>query len=151
MARLLGEGAPIDAFGVGTRMTTSEDAPNIDVVYKLVRDDSGPRMKTSTGKATLPDVKQVYRFAADGTPTRDVISLATEEPPPGGAALLEPMLVNGRRTTDPITAEEARSRAIAGAAALPEALRGLGPSTTPFPVEPSAALAALAKQLAASK
>lgn len=79
--RLLGEGAPIDAFGVGTRLLTSDDAPSLDIVYKLVRDDDGPRMKTSTGKTTLPDIKQVYRFATGSSPVRDLLCRASEEPP----------------------------------------------------------------------
>src|SRR5207244_3926099 len=36
IARLVEAGAPIDVFGVGTRLNVSSDAPSLDVVYKLV-------------------------------------------------------------------------------------------------------------------
>ena len=35
--RLLAAGAPIDVFGIGTRLNVSADAPSLDLVYKLVR------------------------------------------------------------------------------------------------------------------
>jgi nicotinate phosphoribosyltransferase len=50
LAALLAQGAPIDAFGVGTRMGVSADAPYLDMVYKLVRYDGRPVCKHSTGK-----------------------------------------------------------------------------------------------------
>jgi len=34
---LLSKGAKIDAFGVGTRMSTSEDVPYVEIVYNFVR------------------------------------------------------------------------------------------------------------------
>ena len=43
--RLLAAGAPIDAFGVGTQLGTSADAPALGAVYKLVEDADGPKMK----------------------------------------------------------------------------------------------------------
>ena len=55
---LIAAGAPIDAFGVGTALTTSEDAPALGGVYKLVQLQEGQRvrdvMKRNTGKATWP-------------------------------------------------------------------------------------------------
>ena len=45
---LVKAGAPIDAFGVGTAMAVSADAPSLDVAYKLVEYRSEPRLKTST-------------------------------------------------------------------------------------------------------
>ena len=35
IAELLGKGAKIDSFGVGTKMGTSADRPYLDVIYKL--------------------------------------------------------------------------------------------------------------------
>ena len=60
--RLLREGAPIDGFGVGTKVGVSQDAPWSDCTYKLVEYDGRPTLKLSTDKATLPGPKQVYRF-----------------------------------------------------------------------------------------
>jgi nicotinate phosphoribosyltransferase len=147
VADLLSRGAPIDAFGVGTRVLTSEDDPNIDVVYKLVRDETGPRLKTSTGKATLPDVKQVYRFTDDGSPVRDVIALAGEPEPDGASPLLVPMVERGRRLVEAEPLAEIRDRVIADVAALPVHLRSLDPVLTPYPVEVSAELVALTERL----
>jgi nicotinate phosphoribosyltransferase len=36
VADLVRSGAPIDAFGVGTELITSRDAPALSMVYKLV-------------------------------------------------------------------------------------------------------------------
>src|SRR5262249_8363441 len=88
---LLAAGAPIDAFGVGTQLGTSGDAPALGVVYKLVEDDSGPRMKLATGKVTLPGRKQVWR-AAD----HDVVSLHDEDVQ-DARPLLRPVMAGGRR------------------------------------------------------
>src|SRR5688572_19779489 len=62
--RLLAASAPIDAFGVGTRMNVSADAPYVDMAYKLVRYDSRDVSKLSPGKETWPGEKQVYRRLA---------------------------------------------------------------------------------------
>ncbi len=54
IARLLVSGAPIDGFGVGSRLAVSDGAPSIDLVYKLVDFDGRPVLKLSADKATLP-------------------------------------------------------------------------------------------------
>ena len=46
ISQLVDSGAPIDAFGVGTRFGTSADAPYIDSVYKLVEIDGQPSNQT---------------------------------------------------------------------------------------------------------
>ena len=58
---LVREGAPLDAFGIGTQMGVSADAPFVDSVYKLVDIDGRPVLKLSAGKATAPGRKQVWR------------------------------------------------------------------------------------------
>ena len=66
--RLVTGGAPIDMFGVGTRVGVSGDAPWCDLVYKMVCYDGRPVMKLSGGKESLPGEKQVFRrHDADGT------------------------------------------------------------------------------------
>jgi nicotinate phosphoribosyltransferase len=91
---LVRAGAPIDAFGVGTKMGVSADAPYLDTVYKLVSYDDRPVMKLSAEKETAPGAKQVFR-ANFGQ--GDVIGLREEAPPTGAEALLEPAMVGGRR------------------------------------------------------
>ena len=93
IADLLTAGAPIDAFGVGTRMGVSEDAPSLESVYKLVAYDDRPVMKLSTGKATTPGPKQVFRG-----PQGDVVALRDESPPVGAEPLLVPVMRGGRKT-----------------------------------------------------
>ena len=53
--------APIDGIGIGTSMTTSQDVPAIDCVYKLQDYAGVPRRKRSENKATWPGRKQVWR------------------------------------------------------------------------------------------
>src|SRR5204862_3187582 len=76
IADLVTARAPIDAFGVGTKMGVSQDAPSLESVYKLVEYDGRPVMKLQTGKASSPGPKQVFR-RAEG----DVIGLRDEPPP----------------------------------------------------------------------
>jgi nicotinate phosphoribosyltransferase len=90
------EGAPIDGFGVGSSLGVSADAPVFDSVYKLVEYDGRPVRKTSTGKATWPGAKQVWRA---GDWSHDVVSLAGEPAPEGDhRPLLEPVMLDGERT-----------------------------------------------------
>ena len=77
IAALLKAGAPIDAFGVGTQLATSYDAPALGGVYKLVSTTGGGRIKLSRDKQTYPLPKQVWRHKG-----RDLIC-AADEPRPG--------------------------------------------------------------------
>lgn len=80
IAELVAAGAPIDAFGVGTAMVVSADAPALDVAYKLTEYNGRPRIKTSAGKLSLPGRKQVFRaINAAGTFYADLLGLATED------------------------------------------------------------------------
>ena len=109
-------GAPIDAFGVGTQMGVSADAPSLESVYKLVRYGERPVLKLSAEKATLPGEKQVFR-GEDG----DVLGLRDEPVPEGTRPLLEPVLRAGRRTRPPKLLDEGRARFEADVAGLPAA------------------------------
>src|SRR2546421_1496042 len=76
IAELMTAGVPIDAFGVGTQLGTSGDAPHVGVVYKLVQDAGGPKVKLSTDKVTLPGRKQIFRRIDDtGALGGDVLAL----------------------------------------------------------------------------
>ena len=61
VAELVRGGAPVDAFGIGTQLGVSADAPYLDTVYKLVEYDGQPTMKLSASKVTAPGAKQVWR------------------------------------------------------------------------------------------
>lgn len=142
--QLVEANAPIDAFGVGTELATSADAPALGAVYKLVElETAGLRRytaKLSLDKATMPGAKQVFRFE-----DRDVVACAWEQPPEGGQALLKPVIQGGRLVAplpDVTAAREHAARCLAG---LPDGVRRLH-NPEPFRVEHSPALLALAQQ-----
>lgn len=133
--------APIDAFGVGTKMTTSADAPHLDMAYKLVRYDGRNVLKLSPGKVTWPGEKQVYRHSgADGTFAEDVVCERDEPRPEGAVALLEEVMRGGRPTSAPEALGDARSRCVEQISALPPGVRRLR-DPAPFPVRFSRRLA----------
>ena len=140
---LVAAGAPIDGFAVGTALTTSDDAPALGGVYKLVELEAHGAtrrvMKRSEGKATWPGRKQVWRLG-----DRDVVSLEEEAAPEGATPLLEPVMRNGARVGPRPTLQQARERCRAMVAALPAPLLGL--ETAAYPVERSASLEALLNQ-----
>ncbi len=141
---LLAAGAPIDGFGVGTSLVTSSDAPYLDAVYKLQEYAGQPRRKRSTGKATWPGRKQVYRSCDDGgTLAGDVVTL--EDDARDAEPLLAPVMTSGRRTGRSPDLAAIRTRAARELARLPAALRDLEAAETPYPVEIAPRLAALAE------
>jgi nicotinate phosphoribosyltransferase len=140
---LVASGAPIDGFGVGTSLVTSSDAPYLDAVYKLQEYAGRPRRKRSTGKATWPGRKQVYRFGdAEGTFARDVVTL--EDDLRDGEPLLVPVMEDGRRIVTSPDLGAIRARTAAEIARLPVGLRELDEVDPPYPVEIAPPLAALA-------
>ena len=142
---LVSGGAPIDAFGVGTRMNVSADAPFLDCAYKMVEYAGRARRKRSEGKATWPGRKQVFRsFDASGTMAGDLLGLDGDDAP--GSRLLKPVLRGGRRVGPAPALESLRERARAQMAMLPGPLRGLD-GAAPYPVTVSASLRALADEV----
>ena len=115
VAELVRAGAPVDAFGIGTQLGVSADAPYVDVVYKLAEFDGRPVLKLSPAKASAPGRKQVWRG-----PSEDVISLRDEAAPgPHHEPLLEPVMRDGRRLAPVPTIEEMHARFERDLAALP--------------------------------
>lgn len=94
---LLRQDAPIDGFGVGTKMGTSADQPALDSAYKLCGYAGQPRMKLSSEKSNLPGRKQVIRQYEDGTAVRDVIATENTDRH-SGAPLLDRVMADGERT-----------------------------------------------------
>jgi nicotinate phosphoribosyltransferase len=81
---LLQQGAPIDIFGVGTRLVTGQDSPALDGVYKLSMYQGRPRLKFSENyeKTTLPGVKKTVRYLTpEGTFYGDGVLLEDESFP----------------------------------------------------------------------
>ncbi|HKW64006.1 MAG TPA: nicotinate phosphoribosyltransferase [Candidatus Acidoferrum sp.] len=153
---LLTNGARIDAFGVGSALSTSSDSPNIGVIYKLVEVDFGDTVrnaaKFSHEKITYPGRKQVFRFAEkDGKFSGDVIGLDSETFP-GSEPMLVPVMRDGGRIAiteqDSFAAiKRAQSRHLADRARLPESVSVLRAAEPPFPVRYSERLEELRDQV----
>ena len=108
--KLIQGGAPIDLFGVGTKVGSSADAPYSDMSYKLVCYDGQPVMKLSPDKVSPPGAKQVYRLQeTDRRFAQDIVALQ-EEKLPGGEPLLETVMESGRRVRPAPSLTEIRER-----------------------------------------
>ena len=130
--RLVAQGAPIDAFGVGTKLAVSEDAPALDMAYKLVEYAGIARTKHSPGKVLLPGRKQIYRQWVEGRMAQDVLAAWEEDVP--GQALLVPRMQNGHRTAAAPPLSDVRHYVQQQLAALGDALVQLEPARPPYPV-----------------
>lgn len=153
IAELLAQGAPIDAFGVGTDLTTVRDAPALGVVYKLVEiEEDGEvdfKMKFSDGKATYPGRKQLWRLHdTRGNAVGDVVTLRDDAPPSDGAtALLAPVIVGGARVGKSPALDVLRTNARSAVSRLPADYRALTPPAEPYPVQFSDTIVRIADAL----
>lgn len=137
--------APIDGFGVGTRMNTSADAPFLDCAYKLAEYAGQPCRKRSLGKMTWPGRKQVFRqYDAHGLMHSDLLALPDEDV--SGEALLRPVMRGGTPLYALPALPDIRAHAREQLARLPPALYSLEPAPK-FPLEISSGLQALTRQV----
>ena len=120
--RLLEDGAPIDTFGVGTKIGVSADAPSLDTAYKLVEYAGRPVMKLSPAKQTRPGPKQVYRGDLEAG---DVLAARSEPAPPGYSPLLIQVMRAGECTAPIEPVAVAADRLSTDLAGLPTASREL--------------------------
>jgi nicotinate phosphoribosyltransferase len=148
---LLGRGAPIDLFGVGTQLSTSYDAPTLGGVYKLVEEvvdgKTIHKMKLSTDKSHYPGCKQVWRQVDDnGNFCRDIIGLAEEEAPPDSFPLMTKVMEQGRVVVPYPKLDEIRRRTLENLPRLPGRFRRLR-GADQYPVVISSALEGLKEQV----
>ena len=159
--QLLRADAPIDGFGVGTRLATGanfnpltgQGGPSaMPGVYKHVERIEGDKvtytMKLSDdpGKSTLPGKKQVYRlYDADGNCKKDVISLWDEDSQ-DGEPLLVPIVRQGELVYSFPNSAEMQAKAKAELAKLPEPYKRLTDAEK-YPVVLSPGLENLLEQL----
>ena len=142
---LLRNGAPIDSFGVGTRLATGanfnprtgEGAPSaLGGVYKLVESDGKPVGKRSfdePAKATIPGKKQVYRCTdAAGYYAKDLVTLWDEDVSEG-RPLLIPIIRNGELVYDFPSLHEIQTRTATEIEKLPTVHKRLT-RAEPYPV-----------------
>ncbi|RKU13561.1 nicotinate phosphoribosyltransferase [Candidatus Poribacteria bacterium] len=138
--KLLAAGAPIDGFGVGTRLATGanfnpltgEGGPSaLPGVYKHVERIDGEQvtvtMKLSEdrGKSTLPSRKQLHRlYDPDGNYVKDVISL-WDENLHNSEPLLVPVILQGRLVYSLPDMAAMQAKARSELARLPKPYKGL--------------------------
>jgi nicotinate phosphoribosyltransferase len=136
------DNAPIDGIGIGTSLTTSSDAPALDCAYKLQEYAGAPRRKRSTGKATWPGRKQVWRwYDRTGRMMADILS--TEEDKQEGDELIHPVMSGGRRIAVQPSLHDVRAHVRQELERLPLDLKAAR-SQAPYPVQVSTALERLA-------
>lgn len=140
---LLGRGAPIDGFGIGTRLDTSADVPYLECAYKLMEYAGVPRLKKSSGKGTYPGRKQVYRRMREGRMAGDTIGLENEVP--DGFPLMEKIMGKGKRLATPKDLQTLAQSTGEQMKTLPAELLLLE-GTVSYPVRISAALLRLKEE-----
>jgi len=143
VAEFVKAGVPLDAFGVGTQLATSADAPGLSAVYKMVELKRGGEVfytaKFSSDKSTLPGAKQIYRYA-----DRDVVAHYSEcSNEFKGEPLLRPILTQGELVETLPNMQGIQKRSQAMVAALPRRLRELE-RVEPYSVELSPMLRQMA-------
>jgi len=137
--------APIDGFGVGTKMTTSADAPYLDCAYKLVEYAGIARRKLSEGKAIWPGRKQVFRsFDPQGRMYGDIVTLESDKLI--GTSLVKHVIKKGKRIARQPGIKKSRKYALSQLAGLPDYLIQLNKSEK-YPVEISRHLTELAQKV----
>jgi nicotinate phosphoribosyltransferase len=131
--------AAIDGFGVGTKMGVSDDAPYLDLVYKLTEYAGEGRLKSSPGKKTLPGRKQVFRSLENGVYSGDIVCPREEENP--GSPLLRKVMNRGR-ILDSAKEDLAtiRARCDEEMKCLPGEILSIVPAKKPYPVSVSRSL-----------
>lgn len=147
ISEALAQQAPIDAFGVGTKVGVSADSPFMDMVYKLTQLDQRPVRKLSESKVTLAGAKQVHRrsSAKTGQYVEDVISLR-DEPIEDAQPLLEPVMQGGRRFGPAPFLSQTREAFHKRFSALPVSFKALD-NPAMFPVRVSDGLNELQHQI----
>ncbi len=138
IAKLKAAGAPINGFGLGTKLVTGSP---VNGVYKLVEIDNIPTMKRSIGKMTYPGKKQIFRQFKAGKFDRDILGLVTE-----GEGLLQLAMQGGERIHPDEDLATIGHRTALNVANLPTDLRDIDYDLTE-PVAISSALERLTKSL----
>ncbi len=137
--------APIDGFGIGTKLNTSADAPFLNCAYKLQEYAGRPRRKRSPGKENYPGRRQVYRLYDDtGRIIEDWITCAWESR--SGRPLLVARMQNGHRLPADSSMQTLRERARSELASLPAGVARIEGAER-VPVRVSAALEQLAVEV----
>lgn len=131
--RLKSEGAPVDGYGIGTKLVTG--AP-VNGVYKLVEIDNIPVSKKSSGKQSIAGRKQIWRSFENGIIAGDRLTHISEFPRPHEQPLLQCIMHNGEllKSLDDLDAIAKRTRQ--SVKSLPQAVRNIAePETIPMVID----------------
>jgi len=124
LQKLTAQKAPIDTYGIGTSLVTSDDTPALDCAYKLKAYAGQPKRKRSEGKAFWAGATTaVRRHGAAGIMNGDTIGKADEDLP--GETLLQRVVEEGRLVRELPTLADIRKHAGRQVQSLPEHLRRL--------------------------
>ncbi len=138
-------GAPVDGYGIGTKMITSADYSFLDCSYKLVEYAGKGKRKLSEAKENWPGRKQVFRsYDEKGELQQDVLGLAGENEK--GVPLLNPIMKHGKRAVELPELGAITKKVQQELALLPAALKHIA-TTTPFSVEVSQGLQQYTKEV----
>ena len=140
--------AKMDAFGVGTSLVVSDDAPFLDSAYKLVGIERGGIFQSTMKigekeKMTLPGAKQVFRVEKRGRFLKDVIGL--EEENLKGKKILKQIFKNGRLIYSFPSLSVVRERVKENLKKLPQKYQKIN-NPSKYPVEISKGLLELKKR-----
>ncbi|MBD2178981.1 nicotinate phosphoribosyltransferase [Pseudanabaena sp. FACHB-1998] len=133
--RLKALGAPIDGYGIGTKLVTG--AP-VNGVYKLVEIDNIPVSKKSSGKQSIAGRKQIWRSFENGIVKGDRLTHISEIPQPNEQSLLELIMHDGEllKSLDDLDAIAQRTRN--SVKSLPQEVRSIAnPETIPVAISRS--------------
>jgi nicotinate phosphoribosyltransferase len=136
--------APVDGYGIGSKMTTCADVPYFDCAYKLVEYSGVGRRKLSKNKETWPGRKQIFRDCSSGVMRGDTLALEDEKHQ--GNSLIQQYMANGVRTRQLPSLADTRDYLRQQLETLPEYLENTDKT---YPVEPSATLKAYAEEVSA--
>lgn len=126
LQELTGKKAPIDAYGIGTSLVTSDDAPALDCAYKLKAYAGRARRKRSEGKAFWPGATQAFRrYGDDGRMVEDTVGRADDKL--DGVPLARPIVREGKLIEPLPPLDDTRHHCEAELATLPDHLRRLEP------------------------
>lgn len=135
--------APVDSYGVGTRLVTGSGAPTSSMVYKLVAREGAsgelePVAKASTGKASVGGRKSALRRRSpDGTATHEIVGVDRTPVDDGDDRPLMEDFVRGGELLDgwtgPGAVQRARQRRADSVRELPRAATRLSEGEPAIP------------------
>ena len=131
--RLKSLNAPIDGYGIGTKLVTGSP---VNGVYKLVELDNIPVSKKSIGKQSIAGRKQIWRSFENGIIKGDRLTHISDIPQPNEQPLLELIMHDGEllKPLDDLEAIAKRTRN--SVQSLPQTVRDIAkPETIPILID----------------